>query len=234
MIRPDGRKVRKAKRLIALMERILHFIHVFGNFRAANVSMDGARIAFINKPGKSKESDMKYLLSLLLIVPMVAAAQESEAGSVAPAAPCSSQKHRQFDFWIGDWNVTSAGQQAGTNSIYPIHKGCALQENWQGAGEGGLSGTSFNIYDQANDKWHQTWIDSSGTLLELDGGLVDGVMVLSGRRPKRDGSGLALHRISWTPNEDGSVRQYWEASEDDGHSWSVLFDGLYVKQSEEP
>ena len=176
---------------------------------------------------------MKYLLSLLLLIPAMAAAQENEPGDAAPAAPCNSGKHRQFDFWIGDWNVTSAGQPAGTNSVYAIHKGCALQENWQGAGAGGLSGTSFNIYDQANDKWHQTWVDSSGTLLELDGGMVDGMMVLSGRRPLRNGNGMVLHRISWTPNEDGSVRQYWEASEDDGHNWNVLFDGLYVEKSAE-
>ena len=176
---------------------------------------------------------MKYLLSLLLLFPAVATAQDNEGNDVAPAAPCSSEKHRQFDFWLGDWNVTSNGQAAGTNSIHLIHKGCALQENWQGAGEGGLSGTSFNMYDQANDKWHQTWVDSSGTLLELNGALVNDAMVLSGQRPARDGSGLSMHRITWTPNEDGSVRQYWEASQDDGHTWSVLFDGLYVRKSED-
>jgi hypothetical protein len=176
---------------------------------------------------------MKYLLFLLLLIPAVVTAQDNEASAVAPAALCSSEKYRQFDFWLGDWNVTSNGQPAGTNSIHLIHSGCALQENWQGAGEGGVSGTSFNIYDQANDKWHQTWVDSSGTLLELDGALVNGSMVLSGQRPARDGSGMAMHRISWTPNEDGSVRQYWEASEDDGHTWSVQFDGMYVKKSED-
>lgn len=29
-------------------------------------------------------------------------------------------------------------------------------------------------------------------------------------------------------------RQYWEASTDDDATWSVLFDGLYVEQSETP
>jgi hypothetical protein len=173
---------------------------------------------------------MKYLLSFLLLITAVAVAQDNGSEKATQAAACSSEKHRQFDFWIGEWNVTSGGQQAGTNSVSLIQNGCVLQENWQGAGEDGLSGTSFNIYDQANDKWHQTWVDSSGTLLELDGALVNGVMVLSGERPVRNGGGVALHRISFTPNEDGSVRQYWEASKDDGHTWSVLFDGLYVRQ----
>jgi hypothetical protein len=176
---------------------------------------------------------MKFLLSLMLMIPALACAQSDEPGEnvVIPANPCSSGKHRQFDFWIGDWNVTANGQQAGTNSIHPIQNGCALQENWQGAGEGGISGTSFNIYDQANDKWHQTWVDSSGTLLELDGGLVDGNMVLSGKRPTKDGQGVATHRITFTPNDDGSVRQLWEATKD-GKEWAVLFDGHYVKVAE--
>lgn len=172
---------------------------------------------------------MKLLLILALLLPVAAGAQETESDSPAPASACTTDGYRQFDFWIGSWEVSSGGQPAGTNSIHPIHNGCALQENWQGAGEGGISGTSFNIYDQATDRWHQTWVDSSGTLLQLDGGLVDGVMVLSGQRPARDGSGMVTHRISWTPNPDGSVRQLWEASKDDGGSWAVLFDGLYMR-----
>jgi len=105
-----------------------------------------------------------------------------------------------------------------------------LQENWQGSGAGGISGSSFNIYDRDTRRWHQSWVDANGTLLLLDGGLVDGSMVMSGSRPTRDG-GSALHRITWTPNDDGSVRQLWESSLDGGDSWSVLFDGLYLKSA---
>jgi len=184
-------------------------------------------------PDFDEEYVMKFLLPLMLLLPLAATAQETDSESPPPAKPCSSAEYRQFDFWIGDWNVTSGTDPAGTNSIHLIHGGCALQENWQGAGEGGISGTSFNIYDQATGRWHQTWVDDSGTLLLLDGGLVDGVMVLSGQRPARDGSGMAQHRISWTANPDGSVRQLWEASKDDGGNWAVLFDGRYVKASAE-
>ncbi len=176
---------------------------------------------------------MKYIISLLMLIPLACSAQETEPAEITPAAVCSSEKYRQFDFWIGDWDVSSEGQAAGTNSIHPIHKGCALQENWQGSGEGGISGSSFNIYDRANNKWHQTWVDSSGTLLELDGGYFEGKMVLSGERPSRDGSGISLHRISWAPLEDDTVRQLWEVSKDGGKSWSVLFDGLYERQGQE-
>jgi len=192
-----------------------------------------AWLALLSLPFENQASEMKYVLFLLLLIPLVSNAQDQQPAGTAAAAVCSTGKYRQFDFWIGDWDVSSNGQAAGTNSIHPIHDGCALQENWQGAGEGGISGSSFNIYDRANDKWHQTWVDSSGTLLELDGAFTDGKMVLSGERPSRDGSGTSLHRITWTPGEDGSVRQFWEVSKDSGSSWSVLFDGLYEKQGQE-
>ncbi len=171
---------------------------------------------------------MKLMLSLIMMIPLALSAQQNGTEDTPGPGPCSSVEFHQFDFWIGDWNVTADGQPAGTNSIHPIQNGCALKENWQGAGEGGISGTSFNIYDRARGQWHQTWVDASGTLLQLDGGLVDGAMILSGKRPTRDGKGTALHRISWTPNPDGSVRQLWEASKDDGGNWSVIFDGHYV------
>ena len=191
----------------------------------------------------------KTLLALCLAAPAWALAQAPDAEGQAetlssemdpdlateqaapPPAPvyCTDEEYRQFDFWLGEWTVTSNGQFAGTNHVHRIHGDCALQENWVGGSAGGIRGTSFNLYDRATGRWHQTWVDSSGTLLLLDGGLVDGSMVLSGKRPTSDGSGVARHRISFTPNEDGTVRQLWEASQDDGASWTVLFDGLYTR-----
>jgi hypothetical protein len=176
-----------------------------------------------------EESAMKILLILVLLLPIAAVAQQAAPESPPAEQSCTSAEYRQFDFWIGNWEVTANGVPAGTNSIHAIHNGCALMENWQSAGEGGIAGSSFNIYDKATGNWHQTWVDDSGTLLQLDGGMADGVMVLKGQRPARDGSGMALHRISWTPNPDGSVRQLWEASKDEGESWTVLFDGHYKR-----
>ena len=107
--------------------------------------------------------------------------------------------------------------------------GCVLQEHWKGAG--GLSGTSFNLYDAERRMWHQTWVDGSGALLQLDGGLREGRMVLEGRRPvAADSAGTVLHRITWTPLASDSVRQLWETSADEGKTWAVAFDGLYRRK----
>jgi len=157
--------------------------------------------------------------------PIIATLLGLLVGARAPAAPpapaCTDKPHHQFDFWIGDWQVTAAGKPVGTNRIDALLDGCALLENWVGAG--GVRGHSLNFYDPARGRWHQTWIDSTGSSLLLDGQFKDGKMVLSSAQPGQ----RAADRITWTPNADGSVRQLWEHTDDGGKSWSVAFDGLY-------
>jgi hypothetical protein len=146
------------------------------------------------------------------------------AGAEATAGPCSGPEHRQFDFWVGEWRVTAPdGKHAGDNRIEKVLDGCALHENWQGAGGG--RGFSYNAYDRTRQVWHQTWVDRQGNLLLLEGGLQDGAMVLSGTQ------GATLNRITWTPNKDGSVRQHWQTSTDQGKTWQTAFDGLYRRKT---
>ena len=42
--------------------------------------------------------------------------------------------------------------------------------------------------------------------------------------------GTSLNRITWTPNQDGTVRQHWENSRDEGATWQTVFDGLYTRK----
>ncbi len=145
----------------------------------------------------------------------------------APApAPCSAPEFRQFDFWIGEWEVTANGSVAGTNDIRRVLDGCALHESWKGAG--GMSGNSLNAYDATAGEWHQTWVDDRGSVLRLSGAFKDGKMVLSGRRPVPGSPGVtAAHRITWQETAPRQVRQLWEVSRDGGSTWQVMFDGLY-------
>lgn len=165
---------------------------------------------------------MKRVVITLLTLAIASAA-------VASTPPCASDDYRQFDFWIGEWTVEGAnGQVVGENRIEAILDGCALQENWVGAN--GNAGKSLNMYYQLDGKWHQSWVDKSGGRLDLAGGLDrKGRMVLSGKMPSQRG-GTALHEISWTPLEDGSIRQHWRASRDRGKSWTDLFVGTYRRK----
>jgi hypothetical protein len=166
------------------------------------------------------------LVRLLASVPL--------AGQTPPPAPvpCAAPEYRQFDFWVGDWNVLDAqGQPAGTNTITREMEGCVLQEHWVAAGTPPQVGSSFNTWSPTLRKWHQTWVDSTGGFLLLQGGLESEAMVLAGEMPGRDGTRVQ-HRIAWTrpyPGKD-DVRQLWESSRDDGKTWTVVFDGRYVRK----
>ena len=147
-----------------------------------------------------------------------------------PPAACAAPEFRQFDFWLGDWNVYDAtGALAGTNLVTRELDGCVLQEHWVAAGTLPQQGSSFNTWSPAARKWHQTWVDSTGGFLLLDGELQGGVMTLRGDTRAGDG-GLVQHRIAWTPLPDGRVRQLWERSRDQGRTWAVVFDGTYVRK----
>jgi hypothetical protein len=147
--------------------------------------------------------------------------------AAAAAGPCDTAGHRQFDFWLGEWNVhTAAGKLAGVNNITAEYSGCVLHERYSTAGP--YSGESLNAYDPGRKVWHQTWVDSAGTLLLLEGGIRDGSMVLEGETTDAEGK-VTRHRITWTPNADGSVRQHWQ-SMSEGGEWSTLFDGLYTRR----
>lgn len=153
------------------------------------------------------------------------------AAPPAPGQACASPQHHQFDFWLGEWKVFNpAGKQVGDSRIESIAKGCALLENWLGLG--GLDGKSLNIFDASDGKWHQSWVDSSGSRLQLAGGFANNAMVLQGSTPDPKRAGVAVtQRITWTQNADASVRQLWESSEDGGKTWTTEFDGKYVKKS---
>jgi hypothetical protein len=168
-----------------------------------------------------------FPLAALLLCGVASSPVAQESGAAPPPA-CTVPEHRQFDFWIGDWEVTNpAGKPAGRNRIEPILGGCALRETWTGAG--GSNGTSYNAWDRQRRRWHQTWVDNGGLVLRLEGGFADGKMVLSGET--LDSSGTAvLNRITWQETGPGAVRQLWEVSGDGGKSWRAVFDGRYRKR----
>lgn len=151
------------------------------------------------------------------------------AGSAPAAATtplrCDADAYRAFDFWIGEWEVWANDQRAGTNRIERVLDGCALSEHWRGAS--GLEGRSYNAWDAATGRWRQFWVAAQGNVLQLEGGMRGGAMVLEGVRPHPQSGAPQRQRIAWTRNADGSVRQLWETSDDDGATWRVAFDGRY-------
>jgi tetratricopeptide (TPR) repeat protein len=140
--------------------------------------------------------------------------------------PCATKpdSHR-FDFWIGEWNVTTPqGQPAGRSSVQPILEQCVIFENWTDR-QGG-AGKSLNAYNAGLGMWQQFWTDQYGTVTEYrrseaaEGGLR---FFAETKLPK----GPALLRMTFTPLDTNTVRQFGETSFDGGKTWQTGFDLYY-------
>ena len=166
-------------------------------------------------------------LSRFLIISFSLFVLGASSASAQTSGPCSSERAHEFDFWIGDWVVTANGVLAGHNRIEPILDGCVIQENWEGAGGG--KGSSYNFFNPSLGKWQQFWVWQNGTTLYLTGDYSEGKMMLEGSSINRAGATMQ-NRITWFDNEDGTVRQLWEVSADDGETWTTSFDGLYEQK----
>ena len=170
---------------------------------------------------------MRIFISGLVILALVSGV----CGQTPPPVPSQS---RHFDFWIGEWQVIQPnGKIAGRSTIEAILNGRVIKESYKGTG--GYSGYSFNSYNTSAKRWEQYWVDNSGLVLHMKGGLNEkGQMVLAGDR--MDAKGEAVRdRITWSDHGDGTVRQLWEMSSDGGETWSTAFDGHYQpKQAAEP
>ena len=144
------------------------------------------------------------------------------------AAPCAVDDHHDaFDFWLGEWEVVDAnGNFQGKNKITKAEQGCLVLEHWTSAS--GSTGQSMNYYDPHTEAWYQRWV-SSGALINLKGNFSDGAMRLVGDIYYHGNGNYADFRGTWTPMEDGRVRQFFEQSTDNGTSWQPWFEGFYSK-----
>ena len=162
-----------------------------------------------------------------------ATASPSPAVTPSPAAPimsasCTAPQYRQFDFWLGDWDLVGVdGKKSAEDKVVQVLGGCALQENWTGVRSG--QGLSFSAYDPATRRWHQTLMDDGGAVLKIEGEFADGKMILVGQRPSQKEKGITItHRIAWTPLPDHRVKQVWENSTNGGRTWRLVSEGTYV------
>jgi len=135
-----------------------------------------------------------------------------------------------FDFWVGEWDVfdLATGNRVGTNSIQREEIGCMVVERWES--NQGVTGTSINYFNPVLDEWRQVWISAGRYAIDITGGLQGDYMVLVGSAYYYNGTQAEI-RGTWTPNEDGSVRQFFEQKNADTDEWEPWFDGRYVRQS---
>lgn len=162
-----------------------------------------------------------YLLVLL--------AAYTPASAQQPRSPCLTDPvYRQFDFWIGEWEVYAKnGKKAGDSRIELILDSCIILENWTSA-SGGYAGKSFNTYNAASRQWQQTWVDNRGGSTEfLEGRYQDGKLIFQTKPFPHTKDTMAIRRLTFYNLLPDRVRQHGEISKDGARTWSTEYDLEY-------
>jgi hypothetical protein len=150
-------------------------------------------------------------------------------GLGAAAHGCGGARNRQFDFWLGRWDVFTGTTLVGTNEVKSRVDGCVVEENWTSASLG--RGRSLNAYDAAIGTWSQFWVGSGGcqfSVVLIEGGFADGSMTMQGSRTQPEGFFVAppcgpppgtvvtthTDLIRWTLLQSGDVLQQLASAND--------------------
>lgn len=144
----------------------------------------------------------------------------------------SNPEYRQFDFWIGEWEVKNPNNVVVGNSMIELTVGdCVILENWSGSS--GYSGKSLNYYSVIDQKWHQKWIGSGGIPIEFSGEYNSETKSMNYTGEGFGQGGVELdYKLTFYHLSDNHIRQHWEQSNDKGTTWVTIFDGHYRKKAE--
>lgn len=195
-----------------------------GRRDAALASLEAAvKAGFIDLAALDGDDDLAPLRSDPRFQPIRDAAERA-------ARPCvASPEAHQFDYWLGDWDVSVGGIRAGQSHVEKILNDCVVFENWTGAG--GYVGKSFNLFDPQRRRWQQTWVDGVGGLTEYHGEWRDGALRYEAKGTVPAGQKEPVDQtMVFFKLDDGRVRQLIQQTADGGKTWSVVFDGIYTRR----
>jgi len=178
---------------------------------------------------------MRLALPTLLFLTTVFDIPAAQAQQTSlPSSSCSEPQQKQFDFWVGDWDLTwpAEGQMKaghGANSINRTLDRCVVEEHFSGGDSVSLRGMSVSTYDARSGKWKQTWVDNEGNYLDFVGEFKDGQMVLAREATRPDGAKIQ-QRMVWKNINAKELDWSWERSEDGGKTWQVVWSIHYKRK----
>jgi hypothetical protein len=161
-------------------------------------------------------------LAALMLAPVAEA-----AASAPPAAGCTSPRYREFDFFVGRWNVYDRnGRRVGTDVVEKRLKGCVVYEQFTDTG--GSVGIGLSGLQPATGQWYQDFMGDDGLLVTLRGRPANGAAMVLRGEDYLHGSHW-LDRGVWTVRGAG-VEELWTGSTDGGKTWQTVFDGFFRRQ----
>jgi len=144
-------------------------------------------------------------------------------------AYCSSPESSQFDFWLGNWELTWNDTGKGTNHVEKILGSCVVQENFNDPANN-FTGKSWSMYNATKKEWQQTWVDNQAGYIVLKGKYADGKMVLSTEPVKTPDGKESISRMIFYNITKNSFDWNWEKSTDGGKTWELNWKIRYVRK----
>lgn len=150
------------------------------------------------------------------------------------SGPCREPDFDQFDFWVGNWDLSWPAEQmggesgtigSGTNRVERVLGGCVIEENFA-TGDGNFRGHSVSVLDSRERVWRQTWVDSAGGYISLAGSYDGEKLELRTEPVEREGD-LALNRMVFHAITETSLQWDWQGSRDGGETWVDLWNITY-------
>lgn len=158
-------------------------------------------------------------------------AQAQEAGP----AWCPEPEARQFDFWLGEWDVRNRNRPPGgdrwydtgvaTNRVYAVVGGCAVVEHWRGyafPSAGHIAGFSVRTWDPEASEWDLVLLWPVGGPPRFGnprGRFRDGRGEFTNSFAGPSGD-TVISRLTFSDITEGSFRWSNGLSDDGGRSWS--------------
>ena len=166
---------------------------------------------------------MKALILAVLILAAALAVRSQATG--CPNAP------KDFDFWVGEWDlawVQGGKEGTGRTRISKVLDGCAILEEFDGTPGSPLVGRSYSVFDANAKAWKQTWVDNQGSYLDFHGGMADGRMVLA-REVKRADK-VIQQRMVFQDVQADRLKWLWQGSSDGGKTWTTAWEIDYKRR----
>jgi len=128
-------------------------------------------------------------------------------------------RNKEFDFWIGDWELTWNDTSKGSNAVTLEMNDKVLYEHFKDP-VNNFFGWSWSVYDSINNKWKQTWVDNQGAYLDFVGQMENGMMILERSFTNKQGVFMKQRMVFYNIAKN-SIHWRWESSSDGGTNWKI-------------
>jgi hypothetical protein len=176
---------------------------------------------------------MKRLVCAAVAIGILGCGGLAQAAAPPAPGPCDTAGHRQFDFWLGAWDVYRADTDklVAHSLIEKLYGGCAVRENWMPFQ--GNAGGSLNSYRPSSGEWRQVWTDSANELHDYAGRWDGHALVMDGTGVSPAGQSTKL-RMTYAQRPDGSVVQTGYQKTEKDKDWVPSYEFIYRRAAGQP